>query len=316
MSQTGDPAVAALHGGPATPPTPPDLSVHPFAILIEQQLAPLLRPRLGLLSSAQRTAVTCRRYIPDLPELVSILSAEDGEPVGHGYSSADIDAGRGHYSFNPIEGLPLRMIALNTLSSAVPGSEGALDDAQWSWLQGQLTAADSAAEIVFVASHHKSGDIKLGNHKGAALASLLAQHENVLLHLTGHGHTSDSSIILPQPEADAGFRGYWEVMTPSTLDFPMQTRFWELVDEGGGYVSIYATILEQNAPEDSLGHRARQIAAGHGWFQNSKQRADFEMRRQHRNLILRFKLPDNVAAAISAAPGHDSIASEDTLAAF
>ncbi len=256
------------------------------------------------------------RYIPDLPELVSIISAGDGDPVGHGYSTADIDAGRGHYSFNPIEGLPLRMIALNTLSSDVAGSEGAIDDAQWQWLQTELEQATSAHEIVFVASHHKSGDIKLGGHKGAELASLLAQHENVLLHLTGHGHTSDSGIILPQAEADAGFRGYWEVMTPSTLDFPMQTRFWELVDEGGGFVSIYATILEQNAPEGSLGHRAREIAAGHGWFQDSKLRADFEMRRQHRNLILRFKLPADVAAAISSAPGHDSIASEDTLAAF
>lgn len=256
------------------------------------------------------------RYIPDLPELVSIISAEAGDPVGHGYTSADIDAGRGHYSFHPVEGLPLRMIALNTLSSEVAGSEGALDEAQWQWLQAELDQATSMSEIVFVASHHKSGDIKLGGHKGPELASLLAQHENVLLHLTGHGHSVDSSIILPQAEADAGFRGYWEVMTPSTLDFPMQTRFWELVDEGGGFVSIYATILEQNAPEGSLAHRAREIAAGHGWFQNAKLRENFEANREHRNLILRFKLPADIASAISQAPGHDSIASEDTLAAF
>ncbi|MCB9586759.1 MAG: metallophosphoesterase [Polyangiaceae bacterium] len=256
------------------------------------------------------------RYIPDLPELVSILSAEPGDPVGHGYSTEDVDAGRGNYSFHPVEGLPLRIIALNTLSLDIPGSEGAIDDEQWAWLQQELDAADQAHEIVFVASHHAAESIKLGGHKRADVEALLASHDNVVLHLCGHSHTADSEVILPDAEAAAGHRGYWQVQTPSTLDFPMQTRFWELVDEGDGFVTLYATILEQNAPEDSLAHKARQIAAGHGWFQNSAVREDFAMRAAHRNLKLHFKLPDDVAAGIAAAPAKDSIASEDTLANY
>lgn len=256
------------------------------------------------------------RYIPDLAELVSILSAEPGDPVGHGYSTEDVDAGRGHYSFHPIAGLPLRIIALNTLSSDIPGSEGAIDDAQWAWLQAELDAADQANEIVFVASHHAASSIKLGDHKRADVESLFASHDNVLLHLCGHSHTSDSQIILPEEAAAEGHRGYWEVQTPSTLDFPLQTRFWELVDEGDGFITLYGTILEHNAPEDSLGHKARQIAAGHAWFQSPDVRDDFDLRKLHRNVKLHFKLPDDVAASIASAPAEDSIASEDTLASY
>ncbi len=262
------------------------------------------------------TPADANRYIPDLNEVLSIFHGTPGLPEGHGLTAADVAAGKGYYSFLPVEGSPIRVIALNTLSQTPANAEGAIDEAQWTWLVAELDASAARGELVLLASHHKSADIKLGAYKGADLASLIARQEHVILHFTGHGHSNSVTHILPQAEQDEGFRGYWEVMTPSTIDFPLQTRFWELVDEGGGYLSIYGTLLDHNAPVGSLAHRARELAAGHGWFQSREQRATFDAEREHRNFILRVKVSDALSTALATAPSSDSIASEDTLAAF
>jgi len=87
------------------------------------------------------------------------------------------------------------------------------------------------------------------------------------------GHTGRNSISA-KPSAAGG--GYWEVTTAGALDFPMQGRLVEIVDNRDGTLSIFTTMYdlattvnpgdaEDGTPEDALNQRllagvARQLA--------------------------------------------------------
>lgn len=106
-------------------------------------------------------------------------------------------------------------------------------------------------------------------------------------------------------------------MLASTVDFPMQSRIYEFVYEGDGYLSIYATNLDHNAPSGSPADTARQYAAAHVFFENDEYSALWRDERPSRNMLLRVKLVDTLAAAVEdAGPWRNTIDSEASLATF
>ncbi|HOX43801.1 MAG TPA: metallophosphoesterase [Myxococcota bacterium] len=254
-------------------------------------------------------------------EVLAALQDAPGSPPGHGLSPADAAAGRGYYSAHPLGDRPLRLLVLDTLNDLPEqigeGSQGWCDEAQFAWLENELDAARAAGELVLVLSHHRPEDFaERSPVSGATLAEALAARAEVVLHLTGHGHADVARLVQPA----SGTGGHWQLMAASPVDFPQQSRIVELVDEGNGFLSIYVTNLDHDAPEGSLAHRARELAAAKLYFTQAaggQDVADFwAAELQNQNLLLRLRLPEPVRASLARFDWPARVESEETLAAL
>ncbi len=237
-------------------------------------------------------------------ELLQTLHDAGGTPAGHGLTQADVDSNKGYYSVYPIPGKPIKMIVLDstdaTLASPGIAHEGSMDWVQYDWLEQELLLAAVADELVIVVTHHRLEDFHPQSEVPAAtLETLLKDSENVILHLTGHGHEHAKSL-----KTINGDDGYWELMTSSTIDFPLQSRAVELVDEGNGYLSIYVTNFDHNSAANTLADTARQIAAGRLAFGTTFFDGDtvaFWARDiQAQNLLLRVELSGSIGNKLAS----------------
>jgi metallophosphoesterase (TIGR03767 family) len=185
-------------------------------------------------------------------------------PVGHGMSEENRQAGTAYYSQE------IGPVALIVLDSTNPGgfSAGSIDAAQFAWLEGKLQAysrryvdrdgkeivTGATDRLIIIASHHTSAamnnpfpdpETQIERFRGPQLEELLHRFPNVVLHVAGHGL---EHRLTPKPDALGTSGGYWEVSTGSPLDFPMQSRLLELVDNGDGTISLFATVYDTAAP--------------------------------------------------------------------
>ncbi|AOR34324.1 metallophosphoesterase [Streptomyces fodineus] len=169
-------------------------------------------------------------------------------PVGHGYSSANLDAGTQYYAFRISE--DVIGISLDT-TDAGGHYEGSLGTAQLNWLDGTLKDNKDSYAVVF--SHHTSTSMdntrpdpaRPGEkrHSGAEVLSVLGAHANVLAWVNGHMHRN-----LITPHQGSGGRSFWEISTASHIDFPHLARIIELVDNKDGTLSVFTTLIESAAP--------------------------------------------------------------------
>ncbi|MGW0764212.1 TIGR03767 family metallophosphoesterase [Streptomyces sp. NPDC002676] len=169
-------------------------------------------------------------------------------PVGHGYSSANLDAGTQYYSFRISD--DVIGISLDT-TDAGGHFEGSIGTAQLNWLHRTLRNNRDAHAIVF--SHHTSKTMtntrpdpaRPGErrHTGDELVAALASHTNVVAWVNGHVH---KNIITPHAASDG--RSFWEISTASHVDYPQLARVVELVDNKDGTLSIFTTLIESAAP--------------------------------------------------------------------
>ena len=191
-------------------------------------------------------------------------SAAEPGPPGHGFHKEERDKARGYYV---IEHGPLAFIVLDTVN---PGgfAAGSIDATQFKWLEKRLVAfsgryldADgnekrtkNRDKLVVVVSHHGLEDLNNpfpdpdtdGERlRGPQLEELLHRFPNVVLHIAGH---SLQHRIAVRPDAQGRTGGYWEVTTASPLDYPMQARLLEIVDNADGTLSIIATVYDTAAP--------------------------------------------------------------------
>ncbi|MFJ9832560.1 TIGR03767 family metallophosphoesterase [Streptomyces sp. NPDC101169] len=172
-------------------------------------------------------------------------------PAGHGYSSANLDAGTQYYAFR----VSADVIGIS-LDTTDPGGhyEGSIGTAQLTWLDRTLKDNKDSYAVVF--SHHTSKTMtntrpdpdRPGErrHNGAEVVSVLSSHPNVLAWVNGHIHRNDIT-----PHRASGGRAFWEVSTASHVDFPQLARVVELVDNKDGTLSVFTTLVESAAP-----HRA------------------------------------------------------------
>lgn len=260
-----------------------------------------------------KTPPDAKRRILDLAGVIEGIKNAGGEPAGHGFTQEDVDTGKGYFSFRPVPDRPIRFIVLNTVIDVadVANIQGGLDDEQFEWLENELIQADVEDELVFLGSHHRTGAMSLvAEVGGRQVERLLGQYDNVVAHFVGHDHHSGTFLRRPYDDR----RGYWELMCPSSVDFPLQSRIVEVVYEGNRTISIYITNLDHNAAEDSIAHYARHLAAGRKFFWNADYRDDWEQNRQGDNKIVRITIPTDVAANIERHEWSTRIESEETLA--
>ncbi|MET8829925.1 TIGR03767 family metallophosphoesterase [Streptomyces sp. NPDC004610] len=170
-------------------------------------------------------------------------------PVGHGYSTANIEAGTQYYSFRIAD--DIIGVSLDT-TDAGGHYEGSLGTAQLNWLDRTLTEHSDAYAIIF--SHHTSDSMdnprpdpaRPGErrHNGAEVVALLNRHRNVLAWVNGHIHRN---AVTARPGPD-GRSSFWEISTASHIDFPHHARIVELTDNKDGTISLFTTLVESAAP--------------------------------------------------------------------
>lgn len=187
-------------------------------------------------------------------------------PVGHGYTAANLDGGPLDYTFSPLPGI--LGISLDT-NNRGGYSDGSLGTAQLAWLEAQLVAASgryfdtggnevrtgNADQLIMIFSHHTS--TTMGNpipdparptearHTGKELVALLHRFPNVVAWVNGHTHENH---VTPQPDTSGKTGGFWEINTAAHIDYPEEGRVIEMVDNGDGTLSIFATIFQAAAP--------------------------------------------------------------------
>ncbi|KKD06579.1 TIGR03767 family metallophosphoesterase [Streptomyces sp. WM6386] len=169
-------------------------------------------------------------------------------PVGHGYSTANLDAGTQYYSFRIAE--DVIGISLDT-TDAGGHYEGSVGTAQMKWLDKTLKDNKDSYAVVF--SHHTSKSMdntrpdpaRPGErrHTGAEVITLLGRHRGVLAWVNGHIHRNEIT-----PHAVGNGRSFWEISTASHVDYPQLARVVELVDNKDGTISLFTTCVESSAP--------------------------------------------------------------------
>ncbi|MFI8187469.1 TIGR03767 family metallophosphoesterase [Streptomyces sp. NPDC085946] len=169
-------------------------------------------------------------------------------PVGHGYSSANLEAGTQYYAFRIAD--DVIGISLDTTD---PGGhyEGSLGAAQLRWLERTLRWHKDAYAVIF--SHHTSTTMRNTRpdparpderrYTGQDVLALLGRHRNVLAWVNGHIHRN---VITPHARSDG--RSFWEISTASHVDHPQLARVIELADNKDGTLSLFTTLVESAAP--------------------------------------------------------------------
>jgi metallophosphoesterase (TIGR03767 family) len=169
-------------------------------------------------------------------------------PVGHGYSSANLDGGTQYYAFRIAD--DVIGISLDT-TDAGGHYEGSIGAAQLRWLDRTLRENKDSYAIVF--SHHTSKTMTNTRpdparpterrYDGQRVLALLGRHRNVLAWVNGHIH---KNAITPHAATDG--RSFWEISTASHVDYPQLARVIELVDNKDGTLSLFTTLVESSAP--------------------------------------------------------------------
>ena len=206
------------------------------------------------------------------------LHATGQQADAHGFAHidpAEEQAGGGsinYYSFSPKPGV--RLISIDTVAEAgIPGpaADGNIDDPQFQWIARQLQAADAAHELVILFGHHPIRSLTtdlpdeiappctiddLHGHDvnpgcdgdprdsqpirlGADLQSLLLAHPSVVAYVAGHTHEHK---VTPFARPEGG--GFWGIETSSEIDWPIQSRLIELMDNKDGTLSIFGTLID------------------------------------------------------------------------
>jgi metallophosphoesterase (TIGR03767 family) len=196
-----------------------------------------------------------------------------------------------YFSVAPRKGI--RFVSINTVADGAntPNSDGNLDDPQFRWLERTLEAADRARELVVLFGHHPirslnqpendegalpcsapvsgpgcDGDPRRSTpiHDGADLQALLLAHPSAIAYVAGHTHEHQVTPF----RRPGGRGGFWGIESASHVDWPIQSRLLEVLDNGDGTLSIFGTVIDNAAPlstppagTDASAFDARTLAA-------------------------------------------------------
>jgi metallophosphoesterase (TIGR03767 family) len=181
-------------------------------------------------------------------EFVAAHFGANARPSGHGFTPFNRTSGLAYYRYDHVPSDPhidaarrgvVTVLVLDTVNE-FGGWQGSLDTVQFDWLAAELAQADAERRYVVLASHHPletlvnaTPDPSGARVLGDELVALLAQHACVVLWLAGHTH---EVAVTPGP-------GYWQVVAPSLIDWPQQSRIVQL-RRANHQLQIVATMLD------------------------------------------------------------------------
>ncbi|MBU1220221.1 metallophosphoesterase [Myxococcota bacterium] len=244
-----------------------------------------------------------RAYLSPEEFVETIMLSSAQGPAGHGFTQENLDSSVYYwYRENAVEGMPVALVALDTTSAnsaTTDKSGGEISSEQLAWLDDRLTFLEQQNKVIIVVSHHPLNGISTGQSQ---LASILHNHPNVVLHVVGHGHLN---AVYPHgaPSGMDLWHGYWEIQCPSTVDWPQQMRFLEVVDYGDGTGAVYATVVDMQIPSGDVAEAGRFYA-----LLDVHEGRSVDYRRGNiadRNVIMRFAWPPALIPILAALQKRD-----------
>ncbi len=233
--------------------------------------------------------------------LDSCAGGSAADDFGHGFGFADetrrCDSNVENDAYYAFDHQGLRFIILDTVNDEVQQgnehtggtapdesttgydmvsglSQGAIDNLQWEWLQGEL---DAAADLpVILAAHHTisafysdtldaacdpggngclEDGLRAAGFRGRDdMMQLIGQYPNVVAFIGGHTHRHDVNAEVGGLYGD--HPGYWNIETSGMLDLPQESRIVEMWVTEDGAKAFFAL--------DPIGHQfqlAKDLAA-------------------------------------------------------
>ena len=165
----------------------------------------------------------------------------------------------------------MRLIAIDTVAEGDRlNSGGNLDDPQFRWLERELEAAERArradrrlrpppdlepheparstrtpatarSALVFGPGCDLDPRRSRPLHRGPDLQALLLAHPHVVAFVAGHTHENRITAF------KRGAGGFWGIETASEIDWPIQSRLLEIMDNRDGTLSIFGTLIDHGA---------------------------------------------------------------------
>lgn len=242
------------------------------------------------------------------------------KPDGHGFTQQNLTQDTAYWAIDPVPGMPIRLIALNTTSHTVRdgSSEATMDRHQFAtFLVPELNKAQLANKLIIVTAHHNlqsffpkllndvfsppsSDNRDIGQEE---LRETLHKYSNVVLLLVGHSHYNKVNYYAGETEGS----GFWEIITASTLDIPQQSRIVEIVDNRDGTGSIYGTIVDFQG-DGSWVSKLAEDARYWGYYDlhNGNGPTSYIDTKADRNVILKFRMPETVRKKLETTYTEDS----------
>ena len=208
--------------------------------------------------------------------LIAEFSNTTSSPVGHGFIQQNTkNVLGGCYSFEPKQGLPLKIIVLDDTqdeSDIAPKEgiygHGELNNGRYEWLMAQLQAGQDSNQLMIISAH-----VPIGVCQGTAMDWLpapgysdennqIAQLQgfpNLILWVSGHRHLNNVTSFVSSDKAHPE-NSFWEVETKSLREFPEQFRTFDINRNSDNTISIVTTNVDPNIKEGSLAETARTYA--------------------------------------------------------
>jgi metallophosphoesterase (TIGR03768 family) len=197
------------------------------------------------------------------------------KPAGHGFTQSNLASDSACYSFVPRSDIPIKFIVLDDTVKGLDQpnyAAGALDDARYQWLVGELQAGQAANQLMVICAHVP---IKPQNtltdttpmpmwpgpeYTDDYVLNTLHQYPNLILWMSGHRHIN---VVTPQPDSGGDpTLGFWEVETCSLRDFPQQFRTFDIRRNSDNTVSIIITNVDPAVQGNSPAYKSRGYAIG------------------------------------------------------
>jgi len=196
-------------------------------------------------------------------------------PIGHGFTEANIVADFACYSFEPKSSVPLKVIVLDDTckgegqrSYALAG----LDQPRIDWLTSELQEGQDEGKLMIIAAHipvkpqlsfadmRPFPFFRTPAFTDDSLLAILHSYPNLILWISGHRHVN---TVTPEPDPGGDpTRSFWEVETASLRDFPQQFRTFDIRRNRDGTISIIITNVDTAAAPGSPAAKSRGFAIG------------------------------------------------------
>jgi metallophosphoesterase (TIGR03768 family) len=239
--------------------------------------------RHALTTAASSTALSCTNYMSEFFNTASF-------PKGHGFKQSNIENNSACYAFEPVKGMPVKVIVLDDTCKLTGPSGGPMfygggwmDAARYAWLTNELQLGQNAGQLMILAAHipiNPQADLFDTNlapqqfyvtpknqtqfpdcKTEAQMIATLHRYPNLILLMAGHRHMN---TVTPQPSPDPAHpeNGFWEVETPSLRDFPQQFRTWQILRNSDNTISIVTTDVDPQVEDGTPAADSRGYAIG------------------------------------------------------
>ncbi len=188
-----------------------------------------------------------------------------------GFDKQNTNVQKGYYSIRPDKNVPIELIFLDlsatkkhfikpsgemqpnqVLTNALFGTE------EFNWLKDKLEQLKTEGVASIIIHHQPTDHFQPESEiSSTEYINMLKEYEDVLAIIAGHTHKNK---IRQFPSENENEYSLVEVVTCGLLDFPEQSRVYELVYNNNGTISLFTTMLNHASVENSFSYNARRLS--------------------------------------------------------